>query len=284
LKFVSPGLLATMHNRLIAGRDFTWTDTYQRRPVAIVSENLARELWEDPRRAIGKQITANPKDPWREVIGVVGDEREDGVQRKAPAIAYYPLLMNDFEGNASMVRRTVSYIVRSKRVGSQSLLADVQRAVWSLNASLPLGSVRTLEEIYDKSLARTSFTLIMLAIAGAMALLIGLVGIYGVISYSVLRRTREIGIRMALGARQAELTQMFLAHGLVLAMIGVACGLAGAVVMTRALGSLLFDVSPLDPLTYAAVSIGLIAAAVIASYVPALRATTVDPLEALRAD
>jgi predicted permease len=284
LKFVSPGLLATMGNRLVAGRDFAWTDTLERRPVAMISESLARELWQDPRVAIGKQITANPKDPWREVIGVVGDEREDGVQQKAPAVAYYPLRMDGFEGDASMVLRTVSYIVRSKRVGSPSLLADVQHAVWSANASLPLGNVRTLDEIYGKSLARTSFTLVMLAIAGAMALLIGLVGIYGVISYSVSQRTREIGIRMALGARRAELTRLFLANAFVLVLIGVVCGLAGAVAMTRALKSLLFDVSPLDPLTYAAVSIGLIAAALIASYVPALRATAVDPLEALRAD
>jgi ABC-type antimicrobial peptide transport system permease subunit len=160
----------------------------------------------------------------------------------------------------------------------------VQRAVWSLNASLPLGNVRTLEEIYDKSLARTSFTLVMLGIAGVMALLIGLVGIYGVISYSVSQRRREIGIRLALGARRRELTRMFVAHGFVLALIGVACGLAGAVVLTRVLGSLLFDVNPLDPLTYAAVSLGLIAAAIVASYIPTLRAMGVDPVEALRVE
>ena len=284
LKFVSPGLLATMGNRLIAGREFTWTDAYERRPVAMVSENLARELWQDSQRAIGKQVRENVSGPWREVIGVVGDEREDGVQEKAPAVAYYPLLMNDFQNKAVAVRRTVSYVVRSERAGSQSLLADVQKAVWSLNPSLPLASVRTLEEIYDKSLARTSFTLVMLAIAGAMALLIGLVGIYGVISYAVSQRRREIGIRMALGARKSELTLMFIAHGLVLALIGVTCGLAGAVALTRALGSLLFDVNPLDPLTYAAVSLGLIAAAMMASSIPSLRVMGVDPVEALRAD
>jgi ABC-type antimicrobial peptide transport system permease subunit len=144
--------------------------------------------------------------------------------------------------------------------------------------------VRTLEEIYDKSLARTSFTLVMLGIAGVMALLIGLVGIYGVISYSVSQRRREIGIRLALGARRRELTRMFVAHGFVLALIGVACGLAGAVVLTRVLGSLLFDVNPLDPLTYAAVSLGLIAAAIVASYIPTLRAVGVDPVEALRVE
>lgn len=285
LKFISPGLLASMHNHLVAGRDFTWTDIYQHRPVAMLSENLARELWGDPRLAIGKQVTANPKDPWRDVVGVVNDEREDGVQQNAPAVAYYPLLMNDFEGHKSVVLRTVSYIVRSKRAaGSRSLLADVQHAVWSLNTSLPLANVDTLEEIYDKSLARTSFTLVMLAIAGAMALLIGLIGIYGVISYSVSQRGREIGIRLALGARRRELTRMFVAHGFVLALIGVGFGLAGAVALTRVLVSALFDVNPLDPLTYTAASLGLIAAAIVASFIPTLRAMHVDPVDALRAE
>jgi predicted permease len=284
LKFVSPGLLGAMGNRLIAGREFNWNDTYERRPVAMVSENLARELWQKPQLAIGKQIRENPSGTWREVIGVVNDEREDGVQVKAPAIAYYPLLMSDFQGNAVAVRHAAWYIVRSQRAGSPSLLADVQQAVWSLNPTLPLATVRTLQEIYGKSLARTSFTLVMLAIAGAMALLIGVVGIYGVISYAVSQRRREIGIRLALGAPQRDLTRMFIVHGLALALIGVACGLAGAVVLTRVLGSLLFDVSPLDPLTYAAVSLGLLTAAMMASYIPALRTMGVDPVEALRAE
>ena len=284
LKFVSPGLPAAMGNRLIAGREFTWTDTYQRRPVAMVSENLARELWHDSRGAIGKQIRESLSGPWREVIGVVGDEHEDGVQEKAPAVAYYPLLMNDFQNRAVAVRRAVSYIVRSKRAGSQGLLGEVQQAVWQSNASLPLAAVRTLQEIYGRSLGRISFTLVMLAIAGAMALLIGLVGIYGVISYSVSQRRREIGIRLALGAPQSEVTRIFIGHGFVLALIGVACGLAGAAALTRVLRSLLFDVNPLDPLTYAAVSLGLIAAAISASYLPAQRAMTVDPVEALRAE
>jgi predicted permease len=284
LKFISPGLLAGMRNHLVAGREFSWTDTYQRRPVAMLSENLARELWGDPRVAIGKQINSNPKDQWREVIGVVQDEREDGVQLPAPAVAYYPLLMNDFDGQQFGVVRTVSYIVRTKRAASQSLVSDVQHAALSLNATLRLGKVRTLEEIYNQSLARTSFTLVMLAIAGAMALLIGLVGIYGVISYSVSQRRREIGIRVALGARPQELARLFVAHGFVLALIGVACGLAGAVALTRVLVSLLFNVNPLDPLTYAAVSVGLLVAAALASYIPTLRAMGVNPVDALRAE
>jgi predicted permease len=284
LKFVSPGLLSAMGNHLVAGREFTWTDTMEKRPVAMVSENLARELWPDPQQAIGKEIREDLQGPWREVIGVVSDEREDGVQLKAPSAAYYPLLMDNFENNPVNVRRAVSYVIRSKRAGTPGLLADVQQAVWSMNPNLPLANVRTLQEIFEKSLARTSFTLVMLAIGGAMALLIGVIGIYGVIAYSVSQRVREIGIRMALGAGSKQVTRMFVTHGLALAGIGVLCGLAGAVALTRVLGSLLFDVSPVDPLTYVAVSLGLLAAALIASYAPALRATTVDPLEALRSD
>ncbi len=284
LKFVSPGLLAAMGNRLVAGREFSWADTNERRPVAMVSENLARELWQDPQSAIGKQINETPNNPWREVIGVVNDEREDGVQEKAPAVAYYPLLMNNFQNDTVAVRRAVSYIVRSPRAGSPSLLAEVQQAVWSVNPRLPLANIRTLQDVYEKSLARTSFTMVMLAIAGAMALLIGVIGIYGVISYSVSQRTREIGIRMALGAQKRELTRLFLREGLVLAAAGVVCGIGCAIALTRALGWLLFGVSPLDPLTYAAVSAGLITAAVLASCIPALRAAGIDPLEALRGD
>ena len=218
------------------------------------------------------------------MIGVVHDEREEGVQQKAPTAAYYPLLMNGFDAAPVVVLRSISYVVRSKRAGSRALTEDVQQAVWSLNDALPLADVRTLEDIYDKSLARTSFTLVMLAIAGAMALLIGLVGIYGVISYSISQRWREIGIRLALGARRRELAQMFVAHGFLLAVIGVACGLAGAVAVTHVLVSLLFGVSPLDPLTYVAVSFGLIVAASAASYIPTLRAMGADLVEALRAE
>jgi predicted permease len=284
VKFISPGLLAGMGNRLAAGREFTWTDLYDRRLVAMVSENTARELWGDPQRAIGKQVSANLKDPWREVIGVVADERSEGIEAKAPPIAYYPLLMENFDAEALSAHRAVAYIVRSKRAGAQSLLDDVRHAVWSENASLPLANVRTLSEIYSKSMQRTSFTLVMLAIAGVMALMIGVVGIYGVISYAASQRRREIGIRVALGAPKEDVMRMFVRQGFVLSLIGVAFGLAGAAALTRSLTSLLFGVEPIDPLTFGGVSIVLIAAAMIASYVPAMRAAAVDPIEALRGD
>ena len=281
-KFVSPGLLPAMGNRLITGREFTWTDSYERRPVAMVSENLARELWQDPQLALGKQIREDLKGPWREVIGVVNDVRDNGVQEKAPTAAYFPLLMNDFEGDAVAVRRSVSYIVRSKRAQSQTLLADVRQAVWSMNPNLPLANVRTLQEIYDKSLARTSFTLVMLAIAGAMALLIGLVGIYGVISYAVSQRQREIGTRIAVGAQRSDVMRLVLSQGMSLILIGLGVGLAGSLASTRFLSSLLFGVTATDPLTFAGVIILLALVALAACYIPARQATRVDPMIALR--
>ena len=175
-------------------------------------------------------------------------------------------------------------MVHSRRTGSESLLNEVRKAVWSVNPSLPIASVRTVEEIFNRSMARTSFTLVMLAIAAAMALLLGVVGIYGVISYSVSQRTREIGIRMALGAQQQQVRGMFVRHGLVLAGIGVALGLAAAAGLTRLMTSLLFEVSPLDPVTYVAVAIVLAGAAALASFLPARRATLIAPVDALRAD
>jgi predicted permease len=283
-KFISPGLVKTIGNTIVAGRDLTWTDIYEMTPIALVSENLARELWREPAAAIGRRIREDNKGPWREIVGVVSDEREDGVDHPAPAIVFWPILTRDFNGNQTFVRRTLSYVVRSRRAGSTSLLAEVDRAVWSIDPNLPLASVRTLREIYDKSLARTSFTLVMLAMAGAMALFLGAAGIYGVISYSVSQRTREIGIRMALGARHAEVTRLFVGRGVQLTIIGVVCGLAGALAITRLLTSLLFQVSALDPLTYVLVSVGLVTAAALASYLPALRATRISPIRALKAE
>ena len=283
-RFASPGLIKTMGNTLVAGRDLTWTDAYEKRPVALVSENLARELWQSPAAALGKQIRENLKGPWREVVGVVGDEHTDGVNQKATATAYWPLMMQGFSGDEIGVRRGISFVVRSPRAGSSALVSEIGKAVWAINPNLPVASVRTLQEIYDRSLATTSFTLVMLAIAGGMALLLGVAGIYGVISYSVSQRTREIGIRMALGARAQEVKAMFVRYGFRLAVVGIAIGLLVSALAARMMTSLLFNTSPLDPLTYLAVSVGLVAAAALASYAPAARATSVNPVESLRAE
>jgi ABC-type antimicrobial peptide transport system permease subunit len=193
-------------------------------------------------------------------------------------------MMDRFEGDGTSVRRGVAFAIRSRRAGSEAFLKEVREAVWSVDPNLPLAEVHTLDYFYGKSLARTSFTLVMLAVAGAMALLLGTVGIYGVIAYSVSQRTREIGIRMALGAQQQILTGMFVRHGLLLTGVGVACGLCAAAILMRLMSSLLFGVSAVDPLTYCAVSIGLVTTAFLASYLPSRRAAAVDPVEALRAE
>jgi predicted permease len=285
-KFVSPGLLKTMGTPLVAGRDFTWDDAYGKRPVVMVSEGFAREMWGQAPAALGKRIRENNNSAWREIVGVIGDVRDEGLDKKAPPAVYWPMLMEKFEDsdNGVSVRRTMNYVIRSARTRSAGFADELGRAVWSINPNLPLAGVRPLDAIVAKSMARTSFTLVMLAIAGAMALLLGVAGIYGVISYSVSQRTREIGIRMALGAQRPAVTRMFVRHGLGLTAIGIAGGLAAAVALARVMGSLLFEVSPIDPMTYLSVCAGLTAAALLASYLPALRATMVNPVTALRAE
>jgi predicted permease len=283
-KFVSPGFLRTVGTPLVAGRDITWAETYNKTPVAMISENLAREYWGEPAKSLGQRIQVSTKDDWREIIGVVGDVHDDGVNKKPPTSVYWPLLQARFESDDVSVRRDVAFVVRTPRAGSEAFLKDVREAVWSADANLPLANVHTVDYFYKRSMARTAFTLIMLGVAGSMALLLGVVGIYGVIAYSVSQRTREIGIRMALGAQQPTVTGMFVRHGLVLTGVGVACGLVAAVVLMRLMSSLLFNVNPVDPITYGVVSLGLVATAWLASYLPSRRAATVDPVEALRAE
>jgi predicted permease len=283
-KYVAPGFFHAAGTRLVAGREFTWTELYGKRPVAIISENLARELWGSPSAALGKRLDAYGT-AWHEVVGIVQDVRENGVQEKAPAIVYWPSMTDGIYGPHSFdAERSVTFVIRSDRAGTQGFLGEIQQAVWSVNASLPLASMRTMQEIYSQSLARTSFTLVMLGIAGAMALVLGIIGIYGVISFAVSQRTREIGIRLALGAEKSRLGWMFVRSALVLTGIGMAIGLTAAAGLTRLMSSLLFGVSPMDPLTYVSVLIILAASAVLASYLPARRAAAVDPVEALRAE
>jgi predicted permease len=283
-KYVSPGYFSAIGTRLLVGRDLTWSETYNRRAVALVSENMARELWGSPRAALGKRIRPGLKDDWREVIGVVADLHDDGVDQKAPTIVYWPLLLKNFEGSETYAIRSVAIVVHTPRAGSAGLLQDLRNAVASVNPDVPVANVTTLQSVYDHSLARTSFALVLLVISGGMALLLSVIGLYGVISYSASQRTREIGIRLALGAQLPGVTWMFVRHGLVLSAIGAVWGLAGGFALTRLMKSQLYEVSPADPLTYLCVSAGLMLASALASYLPARMAATVDPVTTLRGE
>jgi len=282
-KYISPGFLQTAGTRLLAGREMTWSEIYGLQPVAMVSENLAREMWGTPSAAIGKRLREFPKMPWHEVIGVIQDVREKGVQETAPEIVYWPPLMENLFGpGPAQATRTVTFAIRSERTGTESFLNEVHGAVWSVNSNLPLASVRTMRDVYDKSVARTSFTLVMLGIAAAMALALGIIGIYGVTSYTVSQRQREIGIRLALGAQRGHVLRMVLQQGMKLALVGVAIGIAGGLGLTRLMTHLLFGVTAHDPVTFAVVSALVISVAVLASYIPGRRATLVNPVVALR--
>jgi len=283
-KFVSPGFLATMGTPLVAGRDITREDTYQKIPVAMISENFAKEYWHDARNALGKRIRVGNTDDWREIVGVVGDVYENGVDKPAGSAVYWPVMMDRFEGQKEQLRRGIAFAIRSPRAGSQAFLNEVRETVWSVDPNIPLANAHTVGYFYSMSMARTSFTLVMLGVAGGMALLLGIVGIYGVIAYSVSQRTREIGIRMALGAQRKALVGMFVRQGLWLTGVGILCGLVTAFGVMRLMSSLLFKVSPVDPVTYAAVTLGVVVTAYLACYLPSRRAAGVDPVDALRAE
>jgi putative ABC transport system permease protein len=272
---------------LVAGRAFTWTDVHHRIPAVMVSEELARTYWGSPEEAIGKKVSIRP-DPvrWHEVIGVAGDVREDGVDLEPVPMVYWPqVALAVWQGAPSdelLVWRSTGNAVRSARVRTPGFLDDVRRAVWSVNPDLPLLAAGPLSAFMAQSVARTSFTLVLLGIAALVALILGLVGIYGVIAYGVSRRALELGLRMALGAEARRIRGMVLRQGLLLALTGIGIGLVLSLAVTRAMSGLLFGVDSADPVTLAAVAATLVAVAGVASLVPAHRAARVDPLVVLQ--
>lgn len=279
--YISPGYFQALGTHIVAGRDFAWNEIYDNRPEVMISENFAREEWGSAGAAIGKRIQQGPGLLWYQIIGVAQDIRQNGVDQRAPAIVYWPILP---VGLWMYPPRSVTFAIRSSRAGTQAFLNEAQQAVWQVNADLPVASPRTMEEIYSKSMARTSFTLVMLGTAAVMALALGIIGIYGVISYAVSQRTREIGIRLALGAQKGELRWMFVRSALALTGVGIVIGTGAAAAVARLMASLLFGVNPLDPLSFAAVPLILAAAAALASFLPASRITTINPVEALKAE
>jgi hypothetical protein len=278
---LAPGFLKTQGTPLVAGRDFTWTDIYNEPPVIMVSENFTRQYWANPTDALGKKIREVKN--WREIIGVVGDIRQDGVEKEAPVSVYWPILTFEVDGNPDEgVRRRVAFAVRSQRTGSESFDKEIRYAVRSVAPNLPLFDIHTLNYYYAKSMARTSFTLMILAVAAGMALLVGAVGLHGTIAYSVVLRKQEIGIRMALGAQKRDALKLVVGDALILTFLGMAIGIGAALVLTRFLSSLLYGVRPADPLTFAAVSFFLMAVAFFASYAPGRAAARLDPAKILR--
>jgi predicted permease len=271
-QFASPGFFETMRTPRVAGRAFEWGDVYQQRPVALVSENFARAEWGSAPAAIAKRISLEPTGPWLDVVGVVKDVRHNGLNAPPPETVILP----------PSPRPTATFVVRSERAGTSGFLGELRRAVWSVNGNLSLASVQTLGEMYERSMARTSMTLKLLAITGVLALVLGLVGIYGVVSYAVAQRQREIAIRIALGAGYGEVRRMFVRHALALVAVGVGIGLPAAAVLTRLMESQLFGISPLDPATHLAVALVLVLAAGLASYISAHRASALNPVDVLK--
>jgi predicted permease len=273
IKQISPGLFAALGTKLVSGRDFVWSDVFAEHHVVIVSENMARQNWSRPPEAIGKQIRVDPAGAWETVVGVVENVNDDGVDHEPPGIVYFP-------GS----RRGVTFALRSQRAGTQSLVNEVNQRIQAVESDLPIGQVRTLQALYQETMARRTLTLFLLAISAAIAITLAVIGIYGVLAYAVIQRGKEISIRLAIGAEPARIKDYFLRRGLWLVSIGGAIGLFAARALSPWMSSLLFGVQPLDLLTYGAASAVVLLAALAASYIPARRAAALNPIDALRAD
>ena len=259
---------------LMRGRMFNEYDGPRSPLVVLINESMAQRFWpdEDP---VGKKITVGSfgRPMSREIIGVVGDVRHTGLDSNPRPEFFVPHLQNPFGGMAIVVRTSSDPAV---------LLSAAKDQIREINKDQPFYSINTMDELVSKSLGERRFNLLLLCTFATIALTLAGVGIYGLISFSISQRTHEIGVRMALGARARDITRMVLGEGIVLALIGVGAGLIGALLLTRFLKGFLFGVTPTDPLTFAAISLLLVALALVASYVPARRATRVDPMVALR--
>ena len=285
---ISPGLLRTLGTPLLAGRDVDWAELHEQRNVALVSEGFARDAWNTTEGALGKRIdVGGDGSSWLEVIGVVADVYYWGVDQPAPPTVYWPareqLLLAP---QMTYVPGSVVFALRSDRTATESMSADIRRAIAEAAPDLVITQVGTLAQVVrdHPSMARRSFSLALLGIAGAVALLLSVVGIYGVLAYAVVQRQREVGIRVALGAAPRSVKGLFVYRGMLLSSIGIAVGAGAAAALTRLMSSLLFGVTPLDVATFVVAAAFLAGAALLASYVPARRAAAIDPMETLRAE
>ncbi len=273
LRVVSPGYFATMGIQVLRGRDFDNHDQRDATNVILISQATATRYFpnEDP---IGKRLQLDdPQKPWLTIAGVVGDVRQYGLTEDTGLTIYVPYMQQTW--------RVMSLVVRTQS-NPEPLASAIRKVVASIDSDQAVGRISTLEQILAGSLHDRRFQLIVLGVFSSVALALALIGIYGVISYSVFQRTNEIGIRMALGARPIDVLRRILGHGMALAAAGVGVGLVGAFAVTRAMSSLLFEVRPSDPLTLGAVSAIVLVTALAAVFAPALRGTRIDPVTALR--
>lgn len=272
---IAPSYFRTMGVPLVRGREFDWRDTASGPAVLIINQRMASLLFgrEDP---LGKRVHIKGERTPREVVGVVKDVEHPALWESPPANIYYPLFQNH-PWWASPV------ILHVRTAGDPTALAPaMRREVQSLDKGLPVFRVRTVEQYIQESLWALRMANAVTGIAGLLALLLALVGLYGVVSYAVAQRTREIGVRMALGAEQRDVLKLIVGQGMTLTLIGVAAGLVAALALTRVLSSLLYGVRPADPIAFVAASVVLTGVALAACYIPAHRATKVDPMMALR--
>ncbi len=277
---IGPNYIRTMGIPLLRGREFDAQDNRQSLPVAIVNESLAHKHWpgENP---VGKRFKLFYENSWRTVVGVVGDVKRYALEYQTIPEFYFPLLQPREESEFTLLR-VGTYVVIRGAGRPEDLAEAVRQTVWNLDRDLPIQWLATMEDHVADVFAPRRFNMLLFGVFAFVALLLAVIGIYGVIAYSVAQRTHEIGIRMALGAASRDVLWLVVRQGLLLALIGVALGTGTALALTRILKNLLFNVSATDPATFALIALLLISVALIASCIPARRATKVDPLQALR--
>jgi putative ABC transport system permease protein len=287
IMWISPGLLDTLGTPLVAGRDVDWTEVREQRNVVLVSASFALASWNSIEGALGKRVDVGNDGSWQEVVGVVADVYHDGVDQPAPPTVYWPAREQQYHVNfGRYLPASVTFALRSERTGTESMLAEIRGAVREVAPDVPIAEMGTLAQVYrdHPSMARSSFSLALLGISGATALLLSIVGIYGVLAYTVVQRQREVGIRVALGAAPRSVKGLFVYRGMILSGIGIVVGAVAAAALTRLMSSLLFGVTPLDVATFVVAAAFLALAALLASYMPARRAANIDPMETLRAE
>jgi putative ABC transport system permease protein len=269
---VSADYFRTMRIPILKGRTFTRDEDAQGKPVVLIDENLARRFWPNE-EAVGKHIGYDSP-AWHEIIGVVKEVKRFGSEAKPLIKIYTPM------GRAAVQGPTLS--VRTASVNPQNLVGAITREIHALDKDVPVTEVTTLTEILAREVSPKRFNAGLLSLFAGIAMTLAAIGVYGVTSYTVAQRTHEVGIRMAIGAQKGDVLKLFMVEGLKLVLAGIAIGLAGALALTRLLGSLLFEVSTTDPLTFTTVGFALLVIVLLACYIPARRATKVDPLVALR--